>query len=371
MVQTLNAIYIYPIKSARAIRLSFSNVEEKGLQFDRRFMLINEEGKFITGRTSPELTHISVELLSDGLVVSAPKMKKLTILFDKFSRDSIASTIWHDIVDAEHCHVEYDTWFSHFLNQKCQLVYCAESSVRFVENKKTQVSFADDYPLLLINNRSIDQLNARLKILVSVLHFRPNIVINGDYPFIEDSWHKIKIGNVEFEVSKPCSRCTFINTDPNTGVVLNNEPLETLTKFRFFEGNVDFGQNLIALNSGVIKEGDEIHVLETKGSPYYGSVDDYKDNKDNNKKTVQIKYQNNNVQFAGNNQLPILDQLEKVDICLPYSCRAGLCGSCKVKLLAGSVKILKDDALSDTEKTAGYILTCSCIPTSDITIEQY
>ncbi len=367
MVQTLNAIYIYPIKSARAIRLPFSKVEEKGLQFDRRFMLINSDGKFITGRTNPELTQISVELLANGLLISAPKMKKLTILFDKFSHSSIASTIWLEVVEAQHCHVEYDAWFSHFLKQQCQLVYCAQTSVRFVENKKTQLSFADGYPLLLINQRSIDQLNARLKIPVSVLQFRPNIVITGDYPFVEDTWHKIKIGDVEFEVSKPCSRCSFINTDPNTGVVLNNEPLETLAKFRFFEGKVDFGQNLIALNSGVIKEGDAMQVLETKGSPYYGSVDDHQDD---NEKTVQIKYQNNNLQFSGNNKQLILDQLMKADIYLPYSCRGGLCGCCKIKLIAGSVNILNDDALTDAEKTAGYILACSCIPSSDITIAQ-
>lgn len=365
MVQTLNAIYIYPIKSANAIRLTLSNVEEKGLQFDRRYMLINEEGKFITGRTNPELTQISVELLSTGLVIRAPKMKKLTILRDNFSRYSIASILWSSAIDAQHCHVECDAWFCSFLNQKCQLVHCDESTIRFVENKNTQVSFADGYPLLLINQRSIDQLNSRLKIPVSVLRFRPNIVINGDYPFVEDSWQKIKIGEVEFEVSKPCSRCSFINVDPKTGLVLNNEPLQTLAKFRFYEGNVDFGQNLIALNSGVIKEGDEIQVLETKGSIYYGNIDDYQDNKEN---ILQIKYQNSNVQFSGNNQQLLLDQLAKAAIYLPFSCRRGLCGYCKVKLIAGSVKILKDEALTDAQKTAGYILACSCIPSADITI---
>lgn len=364
-MQTLNEIYIYPIKSAGPIVLSSSHVEEKGLQFDRRYMLIDEDGQFITGRTHPQLTQIQVQLVLGGLLVNAPEMASLTISEDKFSGDSIVSTVWGDDVNALHCNVECDIWFSLFLNKKCQLVYCSEATERFVKRKATQVSFADGYPLLLINQRSLDQFNTRLDSPVSALHFRPNIVVNGDFPFVEDSWQRIKIGEVEFEVSKPCGRCPFINVDPQTGIPAENVALDALSKFRYFDGGIDFGQNLIALNSGVIKEGDEVQVLETKGSPFYGSIDDMKDENTN---TVQIKDLNSNVQFEGNNQQSVLEQFELAGLNLPYSCRGGQCGYCKVKLIDGQVKTLNDDGLSDKQKAAGYILACSCIPETDITL---
>ena len=377
MVQRLNEIYIYPIKSAGPIFLTSSNVEEKGLQFDRRYMLIDETGKFITGRTHPQLTQVHITFISGGFVVDAPKMESLTVLEDKFSGDNITSTVWSDDVVALHCNILYDIWFSVFLKKKCQLVYCADSTTRFIKNKETQVSFADGYPLLLINQRSLDQLNARLETPVPALQFRPNFVVNGDFPFVEDSWLRIKIGDVEFEVSKPCGRCPFINVDPKTGISLNKLPFDTLAKFRFFEGSVDFGQNLIALNSGSIKAGDELHVLATKGSPYYGSIEDknteqlgerIKDESDSNKKSFKIKDLNSNLEFDGDDQQPLLEQLESADINLPYSCRGGHCGYCKVKLVEGNVITLNDEGLSEKQKADGYILPCSCIPQSDLVI---
>lgn len=364
-MQTLNEIYIYPIKSAGPICLPFSSVEEKGLAFDRRYMLTDENGKFITGRTYPQLTQISVKLIPDGLIINAPSMQTLTISESEFSKQRIKSKVWSDEVDAQHCHDEYDLWFSLFLEKKCQLVYCADSTTRLVKRKTTQVSFADGYPLLLVNQRSLDQLNTRLETPVTALHFRPNIVVNGNFPFVEDSWQLIKIGEVEFEVSKPCGRCPFIHVNPKTGQVLDKLTLETLAKFRFFEGSIDFGQNLIALNSGVIKEGDEVQVLATKRSPYYGGIDDIKVQ---NKKTVKIKDLNSDVTFEGNNHQLMSDQLEKAGINLPYSCRKGICGYCKVKLTTGSVITLNDEALSETQKANGYVLPCSCIPASNLTI---
>ena len=368
-MQTLNEIYIYPIKSSGPISLTSSVVEEKGLQFDRRYMLIDENGKFITGRTHPQLTQVSVRLISNGLVVDAPSMQTLTILENDFSKERITSKVWADEVDALHCNVGYDLWFSLFLEKNCQLVYCSDSTTRFVKRKETQVSFADGYPLLLVNQRSLDQLNARLESPVSSLQFRPNIVVNGDFPFVEDSWKRIKIGDVEFEVSKPCGRCPFINVDPKTGISLNEIPFDTLAKFRFFEGSVDFGQNLIAQNSGQIKAGDELQVLETKGSPYYGSIDDQTVIQcDPTEAPVKIKDLNSELEFEGNKQQLLLDQLELAGIHLPYSCRGGQCGYCKVKLLDGKVKTLKDDGLSDKQKKDGYILPCSCIPETSITL---
>ena len=273
-MQSLTELYIYPIKSTKGVQLPQALVEEKGLKDDRRYMLVDLQGEFITGRTHPQLTQVNIEFSKKGLYVSAPNHPSFYVQPDNFSAQTLNVNIWSDSLQAQHCHAEYDQWFSRFLDEPCQLVYFSEASIRCVKNKKTQVGFADGYPLLLINQASVDQLNTLLDKPVSALHFRPNLVIKGDFPFIEDTWARIKIGEVEFDVSKPCSRCNFTNVDPKTGKADLEQPFKTLAEFRFNEGEVDFGQNLIPLNEGIIRSGDRIEILATQAAPPYKSMID-------------------------------------------------------------------------------------------------
>lgn len=364
-MQMLTDIYIYPIKSVKAVSQPAAHVEEQGLRFDRRYMLVDTQGKFITGRTHPQLTQIEVQFSQKLLRLSAPEMPALTINPDNFTAKMQTGQVWADKVNAVHCHNDYDQWFSEYLQQPCQLLFFGRETQRFIKNRETQVSFADAYPLLLINQTSVDFLNARLQSPVTALHFRPNIVVKGDFPFIEDSWSRILIGEVEFEVSKPCSRCLFINVDPQTGVADQEEPLNTLAKFRYHQGNIDFGQNLIPLNSGMIRTGDEIKIITTQAAPFYSGK---QDQQTSNKKDIEIHYQGRALTATGDNQQLLLDQAEQAGVDIPYSCRGGQCGACKVKLVEGEVMTLNDQGLSDAEIEQGYILACSCIPLSDITI---
>jgi 2Fe-2S type ferredoxin len=366
-LQTLTDIYIYPIKSVKAINQPAAKVEKKGLKFDRRYMLIDQQGQFITGRSYPQLTQITVQFSKQILIVNAPNMPSLTIDPAHFSQQTKNAQLWSDNVNALHCHDDYDQWFSTFLQKKCQLVFFAKETQRVVKNTNAPVSFADGYPLLLINQTSVEQLNARLTTPVTALHFRPNIVVKGDFPFVEDSWSHIKIGEVEFEVSKPCSRCIFINVDPKTGIADQSEPLLTLSKFRYSHGNIDFGQNLIPLNEGLIRAGDEVQVITAQGARFYSAQDDQQES---NKETLAIHYQGSNVTAQGDNQQLLLDQAEQAGLDIPYSCRGGQCGSCKVKLTEGEVQVLNNEGLSDLEIEQGYILACSCIPLTDISINH-
>ena len=366
-MQILTDIYIYPIKSVKAISQPAALVEEKGLSFDRRYMLIDLDGNFITGRTHPQLTQIEVQFSQKKLHLSAPQMAPLIVDPENFSTLTLTSQIWNDKVNAVHCHKDYDAWFSQYLQTPCQLVFFAESTQRCVKNRSTQVSFADGYPLLLINQTSVDLLNNKLETPISALHFRPNIVIQGELPFIEDSWKRIKIGEVEFEISKPCSRCIFTNVDPNTGIAEKNEPLATLAKFRYHQGDIDFGQNLIPLNNGMIRCGDEIQVLSRKEPFVYQSQGD---EQQENKQSLRINYQNSEMTVTGDNQQLLLDQAEKAGVTIPYSCRGGKCGRCKVQLTEGEVSILNNEGLTEQEKQQGYILACSSIPLSDITLKH-
>lgn len=366
-MQSLTDIYIYPIKSVKAINQPAAKVEEKGLSFDRRYMLVDLNGEFITGRTHPQLTQVDVQFSQKKLQLNAPSMAQLMIDPALFTHKTITSQIWADKVNAVHCHQDYDHWFSEFLQQPCQLVFFAENSLRCVKDRKTPVAFADGYPLLLINQTSVEQLNSKLEKPVTALHFRPNIVVKGDLPFIEDSWARIKIGEVEFEVSKPCSRCLFINVDPKTGVAEQNEPLATLAQFRYWQGEIYFGQNLIPLNSGMIRAGDEVQILATQDAISYGSQGDVQAE---NNESVQIHYQESAITVTGDNQQLLLDQAEQAGIAIPYSCRGGKCGRCKVKLIAGEVQTLNNQGLTDEQINDGYILACSSIPLSDITVNH-
>ena len=364
-MQTLADIYIYPIKSVKSISQPAAQVEEKGLSFDRRYMLVDLEGDFITGRTHPQLTQVDVQFSQKKLQLSAPGMQQLVIDPAQFSGKILTSKIWADKVNVQHCHQDYDHWFSEFLQKPCQLVFFAEHSLRKVKNKETQVAFADGYPLLLINQTSVDLLNAKLDKPVTPLHFRPNIVIKGDSAFVEDGWARIKIGEVEFEVSKPCSRCLFTNIDPKTGLAELNGPLATLAEFRFHRGEIDFGQNLIPLNNGLIRVGDEVQVLATQSPVLYGSQAAIQSD---NKKPIKIHYQDSAITVTGDNQQLLLDQAEHAGIVIPYSCRGGKCGRCKVKLIEGEVITLNNEGLTENELNEGYVLACSCIPLTDITV---
>lgn len=223
------------------------------------------------------------------------------------------------------------------------------------------LSFADGYPYLLANEASLRDLQQRCPASVSIEQFRPNLVVTGAAAWDEDSWKVIRIGEVVFDVAKPCSRCIFTTVSPERGQKHPaGEPLETLKRFRtaLDNGDVDFGQNLIARNSGVIRVGDEVEILTRGPAKAYGAgeSDDTPAPEAQQQATVAIEWQGQ--QFTGNNQQVLLEQLEQQGIRVPYSCRAGICGSCRIRLEEGEVSPLKKNAVAGD----GTILACSCVP---------
>jgi len=275
LLSELIEINVYPIKSSKGIGLSNAWVDDLGLAFDRRFVLTDSNGQFITARTHPTICLISASITPYGLLLTAPDMPVLNISYAKFTHEYRQVTVWKDTIAGQYCAPEYDTWFSQYLGKPCQLVFFGEQSSRRVKNRMNQVAFADGYPLLLISEASLADLNGRMSNhQVSMAQFRPNIVINNTEPFEEDTWKHIRIGEVEFEVVKPCSRCIFTTIDPsNAEKHAKQEPLATLKKYRQVEsGDVMFGQNLVALNQGQIHLGDSVTVLSTQSPPAFHHV---------------------------------------------------------------------------------------------------
>ncbi|MDT0604927.1 YcbX family protein [Thalassotalea castellviae] len=389
----VQSLHIYPIKSAAGIALSKSWVDDFGLSFDRRFVITDLNGQFITARTQPTLCLIQCYLTPEGLILTAPNMPQLEIIFKNFSEQYHSITVWKDDINALYCHQSYDKWFSQYLNLPCQLHFFADKSSRKVKNSDNQVGFADGYPLLLISQASLLDLNSRLTARydehasVTMAQFRPNIVVNDTQAFAEDGWQRIRIGDVEFEIVKPCSRCVFTTIDPDKAEKHpNQEPLSTLKSYRQVEkGDVMFGQNIIPLNKGHIKQGDTVTIVsyqsplhfvsEQKGSKKVikeenTTVNEAAISESIIPKKVNINFDSWNKKHKGNTLEPILDQGEAAGLILPYSCRGGMCGRCKIKLDSGNVKQLADDGLTDDEKAQGYVLACSSIPQSDLVVSS-
>jgi uncharacterized protein YcbX len=259
---TLSEINIYPIKSLAGISLQSSEVEERGLKYDRRWLLVNESNSFFTQREFPEMALIKVAAEDTGLKIHH-KTKIVEPLFIPFEfehtkKDKVI--IWNDTVPGEFYNDQIYGWFSDILDTKCRLVKMPESTRRVVDKtyvKNKIVSFADGYPFLIIGQASLDDLNSRLNKFLPMNRFRPNFVFTGGNPYEEDKWKNFKIGDVKFHAVKPCARCVITTTDQETAERAH-EPLLTLSKYRKIENKVMFGMNLVCESTGKVRIGDKI-----------------------------------------------------------------------------------------------------------------
>lgn len=274
MSYTLSELAIYPIKSIQGISLSSSQVENAGLCEDRRYMLVKPDGEFITGRKHPNLTLVTAKQSQNGAwQLSHPEMPyDLTIDMSAFSNDYTEVTVWDNTIYAQLAQENINTWFSEIADEAVRLVYFGEKSERFTKRRpEVPIGFADGYPFLLTTESSLDELNRTCPENIKMAQFRPNLVIKGNKPFEEDSWKRIRIGEVEFENIKPCDRCIFTTLNPITAQrSKKGEPLKTLAKFRLLgKESITFGLNMITLNTGTIYVGDEVEVLEYKEPELY------------------------------------------------------------------------------------------------------
>lgn len=259
----LSSIFIYPIKSTAGMDLPSAWIDARGFRHDRRWMLVDAENRFLTGRQEPRMVLVRAIPEGDGLHLDAPSMPSLRVLAPGDASERLAVTVWDDVVDAAWAGADGDAWFSEFLERAVRLVMMDARSVRTVASADANnVSFADAYPFLAISQPSLDGLNARLAGPISMRRFRPNLVIAGCDPHAEDQWRRIRIGGVEFEAVKPCTRCMFTTVDPTLGKRdPSGEPLRTLKTYRRSEVGITFGMNLIARGPGEVRVGDCVEVL--------------------------------------------------------------------------------------------------------------
>lgn len=262
-IVTLSDIFVYPVKSLAGIQVEEWDVVETGLKYDRQWMLIDEQGQFLSQRRLPKMALIHTKLTNSELILSAPNVENFVLSLESQSDVIIKSSVWEDCCDARHVSNEADAWFSDVLGTFCQLVYLPIETKRGVDLKyateNDRTSFSDGFPFLIVSKNSLNALNSELENFVEMARFRPNLVISGCEAYAEDFWREITIGEIAFRLPKPCSRCSVPSINPHTAEI-TKEPLTTLSRLRKWQNKIYFGQNALHNQNGKLKSGDAVEI---------------------------------------------------------------------------------------------------------------
>ena len=261
------------MKGARWIAPRSWAVDDFGPTMDRRWMVVRGGEEFVTQRTHPRLALVRTGLEDDGLTLAAPGMEPVSVPGPGAPGLRREVPIWSDRAPGVDVGADAAEWISTFLGEELRIVFMPDDAWRPVSRshgRGRRVSFADGFPFLILSRGSMDALNERLERPVSLERFRPNLVVGGVEAHAEDRWRRIRIGEIELRVVKPCARCVVTTVDPGTGRK-GVEPLRTLARYRKKGGSVYFGQNAIHVAPGRLEEGTPVEVLEAD-SPRPGGL---------------------------------------------------------------------------------------------------
>ncbi len=269
MTLRVHSLHIYPIKSCRGIDLDRAELVDTGLRWDRHWMLVDEEGQFLSQRRLPRMATIGTELNEHALIARQGD-REIEIPLQSPDIDRIPVQIWNDLLPGSIVSEEIDAWFSDVLETPCHLVYLPESVPRQVDPKYAEegqtVGFADGFPLLVLSRENLEPLNQRLEQPVGIERFRPNIVISGGPPHGEDDWSSIRIGDIDIDLPKPCSRCVIPSIDQQTAEQ-DSAILKALAEYRRGEnGKIYFGQNGLHRENGWIEVGQTVEAEKQTGA---------------------------------------------------------------------------------------------------------
>lgn len=287
-VPRLESIHVYPVKSCRGVEVASWELGRFGLRHDRSWMVVDGAGRFLTQRELPALALVATRFAEGGLVLEAPgreplRLPLVDVADDDDDRVGTGATgtrapepaereveVWRHQGPARDAGEIAARWISAHLGCAARLVGLAARHARPVSAAwfagAADAAFSDGYPLLLLSQASIDDLGSRLPKPLPVDRFRPNLVVSGCAPYAEDLWKRIRIGDVELAVVKPCSRCAITTTEQTTGERDGTEPLRTLATYRKTPLGVVFGQNVVHLARGTLHAGDRVEVLASRSA---------------------------------------------------------------------------------------------------------
>lgn len=268
----ISGLFVYPIKSLRGISVNQTDLTRTGFEWDRRWMLVDENNRFLSQRECNQLALFTVKMDADVITIYNRPKNVVPFSFHVRECSGIEKkvSIWEDVCDAVEVSAAVDAWFSEILERKVQLVYMPDTTQRTIDpdyavKGSDTTSFSDGFPILMIGESSLKELNRRLDHPVGIDRFRPNLVFSGGLPHDEDRMLRFSANSVDFYGVKPCARCVITTLDPETGIG-GKEPLRTLSLYRSFENGIYFGQNVIGPSEGYIKIGDRLEDIRFSGS---------------------------------------------------------------------------------------------------------
>ena len=261
---SVTQLFIYPVKSLAGIKLDKSEVDSMGLHYDRRWMVVSPEGGFITQRTVPKMALINTSIDDGQLTLSTKDKEPHQVVLTTADSEKMDVVVWKDSLRVSKVGDTTDAWLSDALGITCHLVYIEDDVVRQCDldfsEEGERTGFADGFPILIVSEESLIDLNQRLEVPVDMRRFRPNIVIAGCEAFAEDNLSNFSIGSLPMKAVKICSRCPMPMVDPDLGARTGQEPIATLSTYRKWDGNIFFGMNVIQQQQGVISVGDSLEV---------------------------------------------------------------------------------------------------------------
>jgi len=258
----LASIHVYPVKSLGGFAVDEARLTDRGLQHDRRWMLVNEQGIFMTQRELGTMACLHCSPLPDGFRVTDLRSgNTLDLPWSLAEGERHEVSVWSDALSALHGEAAWDAWFSERLERRVRLVYMPNASERRTDegNAKGLTSLSDAFPYLVVSQASLDELNSRLATPIGMERFRPNLVVSGGAAFQEDAWAEVLIGEARFQLVKPCARCVVITTNQQNGE-RGKEPLRTLATYRSEGNKVMFGMNAVGQVEGTVRVGDAVRV---------------------------------------------------------------------------------------------------------------
>ncbi|WP_299595199.1 MOSC N-terminal beta barrel domain-containing protein [uncultured Microbulbifer sp.] len=266
----ISALYHFPVKSLQGHKSKSLPLDAFGAVNDRRWMLVDSDNQFVTQRRTRAMAQLKATVTAQGLRLENADGERFEVIQPTADAERRTVRVWSDDVTARDAGDEPAQWLSEQLQTPVRLVAMGEEFSRPLEvpREDRQVGFADAAPLLVISQASLDDLNSRLVEPVSMLRFRPNLVISGCEPFAEDNWKTLTIhthdGPLTFDCTHPCARCAIPGLHPFTGRA-QKEPLKTLASYRRWEdGQIYFGMNLAPAaaeqKAATICVGDRIEV---------------------------------------------------------------------------------------------------------------
>jgi uncharacterized protein YcbX len=265
----VSQLIVYPVKSLGGISLTSATVTDRGLQYDRRWMLVDEAGQFMTQRTVSAMALLATEITPAGVRVYHKESRDEVLIPFETSGPGLMVQVWSSRCKAIIVDERINTFFSDVLSKSCKLVYMPLSTNRRVDGRyafnKESTTFTDGYPFLLIGQSSLDDLNSRLEDTLPINRFRPSIVFTGGVAYEEDTMARFSINNISFFGVKLCARC-IVTTIDQDNATKSKEPLSTLSSYRKVNNKIYFGQNLLHKGEGIISVGDAIHVEQKKAA---------------------------------------------------------------------------------------------------------